>query len=76
MVSGEQAAPATIDLCTCSLLILYLLSQHCTLSAGQQESARALQQRLCTAPWASLEERQQAHSLVLRLELLLGRREG
>jgi hypothetical protein len=76
MVRGEQATSAPVDLPASSLLVLYLELQGRPLSASQRESAADLQKQLCAAPWASAEDRQRAHGLVLRLELLLGPKAG
>jgi hypothetical protein len=73
VVSGEQAAGARIDLSASQLLIWRLLLQGQPLSAAQRESAAALEEQLCAAPWTSGEERNWAQVLVLRLALLLGR---
>jgi hypothetical protein len=73
VVSGEQAAGARIDLSASQLLIWRLLLQGHPLSAAQRESAAALEEQLCAAPWATAEERNWAQVLVLRLALLLGR---
>jgi hypothetical protein len=74
-MSDDLAATAPVDLAAISLLVGFLQSQSRPLSAAQRESAAAMQRRICAAPWATAEDRNKAHGLVLRLALLLGEKE-